>query len=199
MTTPTHEYETVKGTKPGAHVAHEPRTIKHVTNNDLFMMTEIGDGTFVQWSNCRKCSARVGDCKCAGGPTPPEYMERWRAARFEKDLNKRPDPEYALIPSLITWLEERGYEVTKSVAKQLEEAKPFDPATDVGIVDLTDEEAEAFDAALREDSLDVTEKVDEGLDAALEKVRETRKSSAFDERPEGNVYKLPDDTEFPDF
>lgn len=196
MTTPTHEYETVEGTQPTPHGVHEARTVKHVTNDDLYMMTEIGDGTFVQWSTCRKCSARVGNCTCAGGPQAPDFMERWRTARFDNELNARPDPSYDLIPALISWLGERGYDVTKSVKKQLAEAKPFDSATDVGIADLTDEEAQALDEALRkgevlvelnvsptlrEDSRLVEEKVDQGLDAALDQVRAAKPEDFSDD------------------
>lgn len=186
MTTPTHDYEIVEGTAPGAHVAHEPRTVKHVTNDDLYMMTEIGDGTFVQWDKCRKCSEQVGNCKCAGGPEAPDFMERWRAQRFSKELDARPDPSFELIPSLIPWLEERGYVVTKSLAKQLEEAEPVNDVSELAVEGLTDEDREAFDEALREG------------EAKPERPPLARPSTAFEERPPGNVYQVPED-DFPDF
>lgn len=190
----TSDYQTVEGTEPTAHGVHEPRTIKRVItpdprfdkDHDLHMMTEIGDGVFVAWSGCRRCGVRVYDCKCTDGPKAPDHIDQWRQKRFAKDLNTRPEPSYELLPSLITWLEERGYDVTKSVKKQLEEAKPYDPNDpDFAPIDLDEEDAEAFDAALREGEpaeLDVSPtlredskaKVDQGLDAALEKVKAAR-------------------------
>lgn len=195
----TSQYETIEGTKPTTYGVHEPRTIKRVVtpderfddHHDLHMMTEIGDGTFVQWTNCRRCNERVYDCKCTEGPKEPEYMKAWRDKRFAKSLDERPEPSYELLPTVITWLEERGYQVTKSVEKQLEEAKPFDPETDMGTFDLTEEEAEASDAALHDEGpVDLKTTVDQGLDDALNKVRQ---NTGYGERPPGNVYEVPDD------
>lgn len=180
----TSTYETVEGTEPVANGVHEPRTIQRVItpderfdkDHDLHMMTEIGDGVFVQWSQCRKCTKSVYDCKCAGGPQEPEYMTRWRDDRFKKTLNERPDPSYDLLPSVIEWLKERGYEVTKSVEKQLEEAEPYDPTTHEPM-DLTPEEADGFIDALSPDPEDedkITAQVDGGLDEALARVREAK-------------------------
>jgi hypothetical protein len=113
MTIPQHTYETVEGTPAVSNGVHEPRTVAHrvVTpdDTDLHMMTEIGDGVFVQWSNCRRCNARVGACSCQDGPQEPTYMKTWRDQRFNRDLNTRPDPSYEILPSVIGWLEERGY------------------------------------------------------------------------------------------
>jgi hypothetical protein len=194
----TIEYETLEGTQPVAHGVHEPRTVARLDDKtDLYMMSEIGDGVFVQWGNCRRCSVRVGNCKCPEGPKEPEYIKGWRDERFAKDLNTRPEPSYDLLPSLVEWLEERGYEVTKSVKKQLEEAKPYDPNDpDFAPIDLTDEESEAFDKALAEgepDSGEVPESA--GITAkSAEEAREiARKSSAFDDRPPGNIYEIPED------
>lgn len=114
----THTYETVEGTEPHAHVEHEPRTIQHTAtldnDHDLSMMTEIGDGVFVAWSSCRKCGKRVYECRCVGGPVEPDYIKRWREARFDKELNQRPEPGWKLLPSLIQWVKEHGYTVTKN-------------------------------------------------------------------------------------
>lgn len=144
MTTPKHVYETVEGTPAVAHGVHDPRTVAHTVvadDADLHMMTEIGDGVFVQWSTCRRCAERVADCTCKEGPQEPTYMKAWRDQRFARDLNTRPEPSYEILPSVIAWLEERGYDVTKSVKKQLAEAKPFDP-DDPPAIELTDKERE---------------------------------------------------------
>lgn len=111
------EYETVTGTPAGEHVTHEPRTI---TRRDLdegggqrvAMMSEIRDGTFVQWSTCTTCWNEVAGCKCPGGPQEPDYISRWRESRFRSSLDERPEPERELLPSLLRWLKDRGYEVT---------------------------------------------------------------------------------------
>lgn len=116
--TPKHEYETVEGTPAQPYVEHEPRTMEHrvvtLDNTDLHMMTEIGDGTFVQWSSCRKCGKRVDTCTCPGGPTEPDYMKRWRDRRFGQDLNARPDPERPILESVMQWVREHGYVIGKA-------------------------------------------------------------------------------------
>lgn len=115
--TPKHEYEVVAGTEPQSYVEHEPRTVVHsiVTSGDadVNMMSEIGDGTFVAWSTCRKCGKRVGACTCAGGPVEPEYITRWRHDRFAQELNTRPEPEHTLLPSVLDWARSRGYVIGK--------------------------------------------------------------------------------------
>lgn len=116
--TPKHEYETLDGTPARPYVEHEPRTMGHavVTGGDidLYMMTEIGDGTFVQWSSCRKCNKRVGICTCPEGPQEPEYMKRWRDRRFGKEMRTRPEPDHTLLPSVLEWVQERGYVIGKA-------------------------------------------------------------------------------------
>jgi len=179
----TSTYETTAGTEPVQNGVHEARTIQRVVtpderfddNHDLYMMTEIGDGVFVQWTNCRKCTKRVYDCKCVGGPQEPEYMKKWHADRFNKSFDERPDPSYELIPSLITWLEDRGYTVTKD--QPAATAVPDEPP-------LTLEEEE--EAAAREederidegvplaDPEDEAKLVDGGLNEALARVREAK-------------------------
>lgn len=118
---PRHTYEMTEGTPPTEFGVHEPRTMKHTATHgddtDLFMMTEVGDGTFVQWSSCRSCNKKVALCTCPGGPVTPHYMEPWKANRFAREVNARPDLDYAAIPRVITWLRERGYTVTKKGEK----------------------------------------------------------------------------------
>ena len=191
-TTPKHEYEITEGTKPAPHAAHQPRTIKHTTkrdtDSDLSMMTEIGDGVFVQWTSCRKCHKQVYDCQCQNGPVEPAYMKKWRDDRFKHDLNTRPDPSYDLLPSVIEWVEERGYKVTKKREKKESEegqawtqaVQPGEPFTVEGD-HLCDEEcgddSHPKDAHLIEeeyDEADIADRVDGGLDNALERVRAAR-------------------------
>lgn len=135
MSIPQHEYEVVSGTKPAPYVEHDPRTIEHRTivgdDTDLNMMTEIGDGVFVAWSNCRKCNARVASCKCSGGPVEPEYIKRWRDdKRFAKELGERPEPAFELLPAILDWVRERGYTVEKVETEEPDE-KVGDLATAV--------------------------------------------------------------------
>lgn len=120
---PKHQYEATEGTIPTPHGMHEPRVVAHTVvhpdeNTDLMMMTEIADGVFVQWGECRKCNKRVADCKCKGGPVEAHFMAPWRAARFQHSFDERPDPDYKLIPKLVTWLRERGYTVAKKGEKR---------------------------------------------------------------------------------
>ena len=107
------EYQTVEGTNPHAYVEHEPRVVTRKNDEDLMMMTEVGDNVFVQWGNCRRCSERVGACQCKGGPVEPPFMRTWRNERFKHELDTRPDPDYDLLPSVLEWVRERGYTVTK--------------------------------------------------------------------------------------
>ncbi len=201
----TATYETVEGTTPTRWGKHERRTVQRNVSadgqfhdhDDIHMMTEIGDGVFVAWTNCRRCTKRVYDCTCNGGPVEPHYMEKWRNVdRFAKEMNARPDPSYEMLDSVVAWLKERGYTVEKNVEKQLEEAEPYDretwPVMEDPEGDLDDPyEGDDYDdyqvappserpaprlvedIHLPEDAVEAT-KVDEGLDAALAKVREAR-------------------------
>lgn len=108
--------ETVEGTQPHPHVEHEPRTVRRAE----MMMTEIGDGVFVQWGECRTCKNRVPDCTCKGGPVEPPYMQAWRDDRFKRELEKRPDPDYDLLPRILEWVRERGFTVNRPGDKPTE-------------------------------------------------------------------------------
>jgi len=83
------EYQTIAGTPAQPEVQHEARTIERIEPSESYMMTEIGDGVFVQWSQCARCMKRLGVCKCLEGPQEPEYMTRWRTARFAKSFSDR--------------------------------------------------------------------------------------------------------------
>lgn len=170
-------YETVEGTVPTTHGKHEPRTVKKVIvpdrfhdDHDLVMMTEIGDGVFVAWTNCRRCNNRVYGCKCPEGPQEPPYMKKWRDERFAKDLNTRPDPSYDLLDSVLEWARERGYTVTKPVElteeEWDEEAKALseEPTVFEQVTGEKPREPQATDP--------IVEAADDGLNAALAKVRE---------------------------
>lgn len=140
-------YETIEGTKPTTHGAHEPRTIQRHKDGDMWMMSEIGDGVFVQWGDCRRCHTRVYLCKCKDGPKEPEYMKPWRDARFAKDLDTRPDPDYDLLPSVIGWVKERGYAV--ALPAEVEEAVQLaQVAQDLTYGDSNDDEIDSLREAL---------------------------------------------------
>lgn len=114
---PKHTYETVAGTEPVAHAAHEPRTLVGTTTTGdvkaLKMMTEIGDGVFVAWDTCKRCGKHISHCACPDGPQEPHYMQAWRDKRFERSLDARPEPSYSLLPKVLSWVRERGYTVKK--------------------------------------------------------------------------------------
>lgn len=183
---PIHTYETTEGTKPVRYGRHEPRTLAHtVTAGDkadlVSMMTEIGDGTFVAWTECRKCSKHIAHCTCANGPTEPHYMKPWRDKRFKQALDERPDPSYEILDSVVDWLRERGYTVTKDevVAPAVDEdGYPGDPGFYVG----DDQEP----MRLNDDGPDY-----DGHQPDDRKPLE-RPSTAF-ERPPGNAYQVPGD------
>jgi len=114
-------YETVAGTEPDTDEQHEPRTvIRTDADGTTYMMTEIGDGSFVQWGDCHACRKRVGQCGCPSGPTAPSHIERWRINRF-KDSFKERDVEPPLpvllkqqdrrIAAVIRLLLSRGYTI----------------------------------------------------------------------------------------
>lgn len=117
---PKNEYETTEGTPAVAHGTHQPRTIvrTNTTGDDVsvYMMSEIGDGVFVQWSQCATCSKPVGgdpgrDCGCPDGPKEPGYIAKWREQRFDRSLNARPEPDFEALPSVVKFLKARGYTV----------------------------------------------------------------------------------------
>jgi hypothetical protein len=79
------EYQTVAGSESSALVPHEPRTIR----SEALMMSEIGDGVFVQWGDCAACGQRVTGCRCATGPVEPAHIKRWREGRFDPEIRIR--------------------------------------------------------------------------------------------------------------
>lgn len=183
--TPKHTYETTQGTKPTPHGQHEPRLVAHTVttgdDTDLHMMSEIGDGVFVSWTNCRRCSKRVYDCKCEGGPVEPHYMKPWRDKRFERELTTRPEPSYTLLPTIIEWVKERGYRVTK---ERTTKAEVDDAAQEEALLDAKPQ-CELCGTPTSERDKHGTimcadcqggDDLDEGLDRALSAVREARDS-----------------------
>lgn len=112
---PRSTYEVVEGTNAVEHGKHEPRTVKRTrTEGDevtTSMMTEIGDGVFVNWSQCASCSKLVDDCGCTGGPKEPAYMTKWRDERFQITLNARPEVEFTVLPKVVTALKQHGLKV----------------------------------------------------------------------------------------
>ena len=136
-----HTYENVEGTEPDVDEQHQPRTTKHFDDGELVqMMTEIGDGTFVAWTDCRACKKRVKDCACPGGPVEPEYMMKWRDQRFTHSFTRRHAPPALpeairtrdrLINAALRYL--RGLEWTiEPPAQPVEEPDfEFDPTVDV--------------------------------------------------------------------
>lgn len=108
---------------------HEPRTIEHEAtdpdgNVSLSLMTEVGDGTFVAWTDCRRCAKRFTLCACAEGPQEPDYIERWKAKRFDKSFDGRPDlsHEREVTEKVVATLRDRGYvvgEIPEPIIKEV--------------------------------------------------------------------------------
>lgn len=120
------------------------------------------------WTECRKCRKHLTQCGCPDGPAEPEYMQVWRDKRFVRTLNERPDPSYTMIPSVISWLEERGYTVTKEVAPEPEDDSNFDD--DGNRITPTGETPDTT----------VAEQVDTGLDKAIDAVKQERNLDDID-------------------
>lgn len=119
-------YETVDGTEPSIDEQHEARTVRRDRQEGSYMMSEIGDGVFVQWSDCRTCKQLVEACKCANGPTEPEYIHRWRINRFVDSFKGRgtePALPVALkdrdrrVNGVIRYLLELGYSIVAPQTK----------------------------------------------------------------------------------
>lgn len=112
---PNNEYEITDGTPAVAHGTHEPRTLVRTTttgdDTSVYMMTEISDGVFVQWSQCAGCSNGVATCKCKDGPQEPGYITKWRDDRFARSLDTRPDIDFEALPSVVKHLKAQGYTV----------------------------------------------------------------------------------------
>lgn len=126
-TIPHNDYETTDGTPAVEHGTHEPRTVKRTTTTgdevEVHMMSEIGDGVFVQWSQCSSCTKGITTCTCAGGPQEPAYISRWRDARFERSLNARPEIDFEALPGVVKSLTGFGYKVfTKDELAEYREA-----------------------------------------------------------------------------
>jgi len=124
---PKHTYETVEGTEPDVDEQHEPRTLKHFVDGSLeHMMSELGDGTFVAWSQCQQCRKHARDCACPGGPVEAEYVQRWRDDRFTHSFGRRhalpslPEATKTLnrrIDSVLRLLQSQGWTITPPATK----------------------------------------------------------------------------------
>lgn len=139
-------YETVEGTEPSPDAPHEARTIRR-TNQDgsVWLMTEIEDGLFVQWSMCGKCMRHMTTCSCQGGPQMPDYMKRWRDKRFENSIRHR----------------KRSVPIDEDEASEPEETPDY----------TTPGERRAIADFERAESSNTRQKVEDGLDSAIEAVR----------------------------
>ena len=137
-----HTYENVEGTEPDVDEQHQPRTTKHFDDGELVhMMTEIGDGTFVAWTECRACKKRVKDCTCPGGPVEPEYMMRWRDQRFTHSFERRHAPPALpeairtrdrLVNAALRYLRGLGWAIEPPAkSPEPEPDFEFDPSVDV--------------------------------------------------------------------
>lgn len=91
-------YIATGGTQPQPDQPHQPRTVVRVEARANYMMSEIGDGVFVQWGTCTKCIKRVDACMCPTGPAEPAHIRRWREGRFDPEVAARM-PRKGLVPA----------------------------------------------------------------------------------------------------
>jgi hypothetical protein len=193
------EYQTVDGAAPQSNVQHEARKVRRNDGGgELHMMTEIGDGVFVQWSQCSRCGKHVSECADAGGPLEPDYMKVWRNQRFQQSFAERG------IEPLATPYKVR--ELLKEAQEAADAAYGDSNDTEIdllrGVAEFAmsllglkfpegrdpDEEEDEEEDGLDPDNLtgmdlgegdDVTERVDDGLDAALAAVKEDKSDVGF--------------------
>lgn len=128
------KYELVEGTPPHPEQIHAARTF---FRDSTYMMTEIGDGMFVQWGTCSKCSHRVDSCTCAGGPVPPDHIARWRDERFSKELLHRvPTPQEATV--VPRWLRNKAASALNAVRETAED-EDYDADTVTLLIEVAQE------------------------------------------------------------
>lgn len=170
-------YTTVDGTEPNPDEQHEARTIKRDRQEGSYMMSEIGDGVFVQWSSCTRCKNQVEHCSCPEGPQEPAYMQRWRINRFTDSFKGR-GVEPALpevlrnrdrrVNAVIRYLLDLGFTIEgPETRSEIPDFKDEDYASDEPTV--YDEPLKPADEPVRDDV--VSEKVDAGMGNALETLR----------------------------
>ena len=155
-------YITTAGTEPSIDEQHEARTLTRGRQEGVYMMTEIGDGIFVQWSNCRTCRKYTDQCTCPDGPAEPDYMQRWRINRFATSFQGRgvePALPEALanrdrrVNAVTRYLLALGYKIEapefKSEIPDFDEADyDVTPVEELAIPDLTEQESSDFMEAL---------------------------------------------------
>jgi hypothetical protein len=137
-------YKQVAGGTPDADEQHDPRTFERNQErlqdppSDLYMMSEIADGVFVQWLKCHTCGKNVGECGCKGGPAEAPWLASSRETRMEHSFGRRgakpPLPEALkqrdrTINAVMQELIEKGYTITPP-AKKVEVKAPVVPTTD---------------------------------------------------------------------
>jgi hypothetical protein len=183
-------YTTIAGTDPHPDEQHEARTILRGRTDGgqltegTFMMTEIGDGTFVQWSECKTCLKRVDECGCPTGPVEPDYIARWRTNRFTDSFKGRgvepPLPLHLeqrdrVLNAAIRDLTERGYTITAPTTAPEDTAPttaPEDTAPTTAPEDTVTTPTVEDAVAARDAQTDaVSERVDAGMDQALATLR----------------------------
>lgn len=144
------KYDTIEGTAPSEEVQHQSRVITRTEDDGMvYMMTEVEDGVFVQWSQCHSCSQSPAGCTCKTGPVLPPYIAKWRDQRFEKSIRHRKSTK----PETQDDDAQAEYDNAPELQKVLERASAS------STVKRTRKRQEPADQT--------AETVDDGLDAAL--------------------------------
>lgn len=128
--TRTHDLHTYKVLSPDWLTEHEPRVLEHMVTHpdgtyEMSVMSEIGDGVYIAWSSCRRCSKQYVVCSCKEGPLEPEHITKARAARWAGSFDTRPDlgVDREVIRKVVTELRDRGYvvgEIPDPIVKEVE-------------------------------------------------------------------------------
>jgi hypothetical protein len=131
MTEPTrtHDLHTYKVLSPDWLTKHEPRVLEHMvthpdTTYEMSVMSEIGDGVYIAWSTCSRCTKHYSTCSCPEGPLEPAHITRSRAARWNRSFDARPDlgHDRELTAKVVSELRDRGYvvgEIPEPVVKEV--------------------------------------------------------------------------------
>lgn len=114
--TRTHDLHRYEVLAPDWLTKHEPRTIEHSQEHpdgsvSVGLMSEVGDGVFVNWTQCHRCKLHFTSCACAEGPQEPPSLTRSRVARWSRSFDARPDlpSSRELVGQALKALRDRGY------------------------------------------------------------------------------------------
>lgn len=168
-------YKQVGGGTPDPDEQHEPRTIERNQErfedsppSDLYMMSEIADGVFVQWLKCNACSKIVGECKCPGGPQEAPWLASSRETRMAHSFGRR-----GAMPALPEAVKQRDRTINASMQALIAKGYTITPPAKKVKVEapVVSEEPTTVEEADAEWRDAVQTGVQNGVNEALERAR----------------------------